>query len=124
MKDYLSKKFNIFIPDRNLKEKILDKYPIPSTECIKAPELDDYVLEIFSAQNASYGKSYDTNLNQIRGHIGTLMGPLSKIWLDLDDIQAGRASGEDLDPTEWLKIVEKTITCWAKPSQPPRTTGG
>ena len=65
MTDYLSKRFNVFIPDKNLKEKILDKYPMLSAECIKAPELDDYVPEIFSAKNASYGKSYDTNLHQI-----------------------------------------------------------
>ena len=28
MSDYLSKKFNVFIPDKCLKEKILDKYPL------------------------------------------------------------------------------------------------
>ena len=36
MSDYLSKKFNVFINDKCLKEEILDKYPMPSTECIKA----------------------------------------------------------------------------------------
>ena len=82
--DYLSKRFNVFIPDKNLKEKILDKYPMPSAECIKTPELDDYVPEIFSEKNASYGKSYDTNLHQMQNRIGTVMGPLSKMWLDLD----------------------------------------
>lgn len=110
MNKYLSKKFNNFIPDKTLKEKILDKYPLPSSSSIKAPDLDDYVPEIFSANNSSYGKSYDTNLHQIQGRIGTVMGPLSRIWLDLDNIRSGRESGENLDPTEWLKIVEKAIT--------------
>ena len=107
---YISKKFSHFIPDKVLHEKILDKYPLPSSASIKAPKLDDYVPEIFSATNARYGKSYDTNLHQIQGHIGAVMGPLSKIWLDLDNIQSGRESGDSLDPAEWLNVVEKAIT--------------
>ena len=99
-----------FIPDKVLHEKILDKYPLPSSTSIKAPKLDDYVPEIFSATNASYGKSYDTNLHQIQGRIGAVMGPLCKIWLDLENIQSGRESADSLDPAKWLNVVETAIT--------------
>ena len=37
------------------------------------------------------------------------MGPISRIWLDLDDIRAGRSSGENLDPSAWLTVIEKTL---------------
>ena len=110
MTSYISKKFSHFVPDKVLYEKILDKYPLPSSASIKASKLDDYVPEIFSATNASYGKSYDTNLHQIQGRIGAVMGPLSRIWHDLDNIQSGRESGDSLDPSEWLNVVEKAIT--------------
>ncbi|MCG7869238.1 MAG: hypothetical protein JAY74_23060 [Candidatus Thiodiazotropha taylori] len=38
------------------------------------------------------------------------MGPISKIWVDLDDIRAGRTTGENLDPFDWLNVIEKSIT--------------
>ena len=110
MTSFISKKFSHFVPDKVLHEKILDKYPLPSSASIKASKLDDYVPEIFSATNASYGKSYDTNLHQIQGRIGAVMGPLSRIWHDLDNIQSGRESVDNLDPSEWLNVVEKAIT--------------
>ena len=109
MNKYMSKKFNNFIPDKTLKEKILDKYLLPSSSAIKPPDLDDYVPEIFSANNSSYGKSHDINASDSRAH-REVMGPLSRIWLDLDNIRSGGESGENLDPIEWLKIVEKTNT--------------
>ena len=110
MNEYLLTKFNKFIPDKSLKEKILDKLPLPSASCIKAPALDDYVPDIFTATRSSYGKSYESNLQQIQERIGLVMGPLSRIWLDLDNIDSGRESGQNLDPSEWLDIIEKTIT--------------
>ena len=43
MKQYLEECFTEFIPDKVLKEKILDQYPPP--ELTKSMELDDYVAE-------------------------------------------------------------------------------
>ena len=83
-------KFSHFILDKVLHEKILNKYPLLSSTSIKAPKLDDYVPKIFSATNSSYGKSYDTNWHQIQGRIGAVKELLSRIWLDLDNIQSGR----------------------------------
>ena len=110
MSDYLTKKFSKFIPDKLLNEKIMEKYPMPSTSAVQTPELDNYVPEIFSATGSSYGKAFDSNLHQIQTRIGAVMGPISRIWLDLDDIRAGRSSGENLDPSAWLTVIEKSIT--------------
>ena len=110
MSAYLTKTFTSFIPDKLLRENILDKYPVPSTSAVQAPKLDNYVPEIFNTTKSSYGKSYDTNLHQIQSRIGAVMGPISKIWLDLHNIRMGRSTGEDLDSVDWLNVVEKSIT--------------
>ena len=93
MSAYLTKTFASFIPYKLLKENILDKYPVSSTSAVQAPKLDNYVPEIFNATQSSYGKSYDTNLHQIQSRIGAVMGPISKIWVDLDNITMGRSTG-------------------------------
>ena len=63
----------------------MDQYPAPSL--VKAIELDDYVPELFASLSSSFGKSYDQNLSQIQGRIGTVMGPLGKLWTDLENIR-------------------------------------
>lgn len=49
MSAYQTKKFSIFISDKLLNKKILEKYPVPSKSAVQAPKLDDYVPQIFSA---------------------------------------------------------------------------
>ena len=110
MSDYLTKKFSTFIPDKVLNEKIMGKFPIPSTSAVQTPDLDDYVPESFDATGSSYGKAFDSNLHQIQNRIGAVMGPISKLWVDLDEIRSGRSSGENLDPFEWLNVIEQSIT--------------
>ena len=112
MEKYLLKSFSKFTPDKVLNEKILDKYPLPSH--VKALKLDDYVQEIFSSSNSSYGKPYDQNLAQIQGRVGTVMVPLSRLWLDLENIRKaikrGTSSDTSLDIFDCLGLVEKSIT--------------
>ena len=105
---YLTKKFTRFVPEKVLNEKIMDKYPVPSVKSIMSPKLDVYVPEIFSASSSSYGKPYEQNLAQIQSRITTVLGPLSKLWLDLDGIRTGRSTDESLDIFDCLD--EKTIT--------------
>ena len=107
MKDYLMECFSKFTSDKILREKILDQYPAPSL--VKAMELDDYVPELFASLSSSFGKSYDQNLSQIQGRIGTVMGPLGKLWKDLENIRKG-VSTDSLDIYECLGAVEKSIT--------------
>ena len=112
MSAYLTKTFTSIIPDKLLKENILDKYPVPSTSAVQAPKLDNYVPEIFNTTKSSYGKSYDTNLHQIQSRIWAVMGPISKIWVDLDNIRMGRSTREDLDTVNWLNVnLTAQISC-------------
>ena len=45
------------------------KYPMLSAECIKAPELDDYVPKIFSANNASCSMANLMTLTSLRSRV-------------------------------------------------------
>ena len=112
MEKYLFKSFSKFTPDKVLNEKILDNYPLPSH--VKALKLDDYMPEIFSSLNSNYSKPYDKNLVQIQGRVGTVMGPLSRLWLDLENIRKaikkGTSSDTSLDIFDCLGLVEKSIT--------------
>ena len=52
-------------------------------------ELEYYIPELFAFLNWSFGKSYDEGLAQIQGRVGTVMGSLGKLWVDLENIRTG-----------------------------------
>ena len=95
-----------FTSDRILREKILDCYPAPYLT--QPMELDDYIPELFASLNWSFGKSYDEGLAQIQGRVGTVMGSLGKLWVDLENIRTGVAD-DFLDIYECLGAVERSI---------------
>ena len=106
---YVNKKFVKFIPDKVIQENILDTFPIPSNLPVKAPRINDYVGEIFSSSGKSYRKSYDSNFAQIQSRMGSILGPLSKLWSEPDTVEKS-GNDEDLDLFAMLDLVEKTIT--------------
>ncbi|MEW8547025.1 MAG: hypothetical protein AB2693_26215, partial [Candidatus Thiodiazotropha sp.] len=50
------------------------------------------------------------NLSQIQSRITTVLGPLSKMWLDFESIRTGKSTDESMDIFDCLDVVEKTIT--------------
>ena len=92
-----------------MQEKILDKYPVPKNVTVSAQKVDSYIPDIFATVKRSYGKPYDQNLVAIQSRVGSVMGPLSKLWTDLDKIRSGQ-SKEKLDLFNSLELVEKSIT--------------
>ncbi|XP_069128358.1 serine/threonine-protein kinase fray2-like [Argopecten irradians] len=109
MANYVMNKFTSFIPEKILMDKILDKYPVPKNISVGAHKVDSYVPEIFQSVNRSYGKAYDQNLSSIQTRVGSVMGPLSKLWVDIDGVRSGETD-KKLDLFSCLELVEKTIT--------------
>jgi len=110
MANYVGRKFSTFVSDKVLNEKILDDCPVPANVHVGSSKVDEYVPELFSEVKRSYGKPYDQNLQQIQGRIGMAMGPLSKLWLDLEKIAKGQSEEDSLNVFDCLSLVEKSIT--------------
>jgi len=110
MANYVGRKCSTFVSDKVLNEKILDDCPVPANVHVGSSKVDEYVPELFSEVKRSYGKPYDQNLQQIQGRIGMAMGPLSKLWLDLEKIAKGQSEEDSLNVFDCLSLVEKSIT--------------
>ena len=109
MKEYLNEKFKIFVKDKAIQESVLDLNPVPDAESLKTPKVDGYLDEIFETLGKSYGRESDGTLSKTQARINNVMGPLGKLWLNLENIRTGESSDE-LDLFGCLTLVEQSVT--------------
>ena len=109
MEAYLNDKFTHYVKDKAIQESVLDSNPPPEVKCLNTPKVDDYLGEIFESLNKSYGKESDSTLSKTQARISNVMGPLSKLWLNLEEVRTGKST-EELDLFECLRLVEQSVT--------------
>ena len=109
MEEYLSDKFTHYVKPKAIQDSVLDSNPLPEVNCLNTPKVDDYLGEIFESLNKSYGKDSDGTLSKTQARISNIMGPLGRLWLNLEEVRAGKSS-EELDLFECLRLVEQSVT--------------
>ena len=109
MEEYLSDKFTHYVKDKTIQDSVLDSNPLPEVNCLNTPKVDDYLGEIFESLNKSYGKESDGTLSKTQARISNVMGPLGRLWLNLEEVRTGK-SPEELDLFECLRLVEQSVT--------------
>ncbi|XP_015770157.1 PREDICTED: uncharacterized protein LOC107348613 [Acropora digitifera] len=77
--------------------------------CLNTPKVDDYLGEIFESLNKSFDKESDSTLSKTQARISNVMGPLGKLWLNLEEVRTGKST-EELDLFECLSLVEQSVT--------------
>ena len=106
---YVNEKFTISVKDKAIQESVLDSNPIPDAESLKIPKVDGYLNEIFDTLGKSYGRESDGTLSKTQARINNVMGPLGKLWLNLQNIRTDDST-EELDLFDCLKLVEQSVT--------------
>ena len=96
MHKYVNEKFTIYVKDKAIQESVLDSNPIPDAESLKIPKVDGYLNEIFDTLGKSYGRESDGTLSKTQARINNVMGPLGKLWLNLQNIRTDDST-EELD---------------------------
>ena len=89
MEAYLNDKFTHYVKDKAIQESVLDSNPLPEVKRLNTPKVDDYLGEIFEYLDKSYGKGSDSTLCKTQARISNVMGPLSKLWLNLQEVRTG-----------------------------------
>ena len=105
----MNEKFTIYVKDKAIQESVLDSNPIPDAESLKIPKVDGYLNEIFDTLGKSYGRESDGTLSKTQARINNVMGPLGKLWLNLEKIRTDDST-EELDLFDCLKLVEQSVT--------------
>ena len=111
MLGYVIEHFEKYIKETDVHETILDDNLVPEN-MVGPKAIDDCLKEMLPEAKKSRELEQDQSLEKIRQKILNIMGPLSKLWVGMDEIKcsgkSGRMSLEDLSTA-----IEQTVVLWA-----------
>ena len=103
MARYANSQFREYIPDKSIEETLLSGYPVPAN-IQKVKRLDDFLKTLISPSTSCM----DTVLEKTQGRIRQVMGPLSKLWKELEDITKNKEPVE-VPVDKFKTMVEQTV---------------
>lgn len=106
--EYVEKHFNTFYSSQVLKDTVLKKSPVPEGTVFKVPERDEYLQNLIESRGKSYEKGPDLGLEISQQRILYTMGPLSRLWMMLEDVRKGK-SESSLNLRRCLKLMEQAV---------------
>ena len=92
MASYTNDNSEKYIPEKDVKEAILIKTPRPENlDPVK--KLDDYLQEPLKQKKRPQDIAMDNTLEKVQNKVLDIMGPLSKLWLMVEQVNSGSGSG-------------------------------
>ena len=102
---YANKYFHEYVPEKDIQEKILDQDPVPSN-ITEHKKLDDFVK---SAVKSTSSIMNDQSLEKIQLKVGSVMGPLSKLWRVLEGVKTSPGDNVDVPVDLCVTLVHKCV---------------
>ena len=107
--EYANKNSEKFIPDKDVKEAILLKFPRPENiDPVK--KLDEFLLELLKQKKITVDIKIDDTFEKVQGKVTDIMGPLSKLWDMIENASSekdGNAPVVQMDTI--LELLEKNV---------------
>lgn len=105
---YAKKYFKLHLTEEKIRSCILEDAPIPGNEFLNPPEIDDYIEDLVADHKSmKFLKMHDSSLKFVQKRVAQCMGPVSRIWEELDKAHEGHTSTMDIEDV--VKLLEKTI---------------
>ena len=109
--EFFNKHATKFIESKVIKEAITDERPVPSN-IIKKTKLDEFVTTLLrtnpNVQEQNKIISRDVELGEIWDKVAATMGPLGKMWQNVENYKAGRGS-DDVPLEDLTDDLQKAI---------------
>ena len=110
MASYANDNSEKYIPEKYVKEAILIKTPRPENlDPVK--KLDDYLQELLKQKKRPQDIAIDNTLEKVQDKVLDIMGPQSKLWVMVEQVNPGSASGSSstVEMDTVLELLEKTV---------------
>ena len=74
-------------------------------------KLDDYLQELLKQKNRPQDITIDNTLEKVQDKVLEIMGPLSKLWVMVEQVNSGSASGSSstVEMDTVLELLEKPV---------------
>ena len=103
MADYANLSFKNHIPDKGINENILMENPVPSN-LQEVLALDDFVKTLLVSQTVI---TTDHQMEKFQEEILQVMGPLSRLWKRLEDVQNESSEAVEVPVDTFATLIEQ-----------------
>ena len=108
MEKYANKHMIKFINDKVITDTVLVDQPVPSN-LVKPLKMDEFFKDMLEERKMKSQLAWDQILEKLQHKTVNVYGPLSKVWLTLEDALASDVQQPVIDLEELAKLVEQTI---------------
>ena len=105
---FTTKYFSEYVGESAIKESILKSCPKPSTDVLKPLVLDSDIVDLLPGSSQTPIKHADGSFKRIQVRLLDTMGPLGKLWSELE--KAALHGNGKCDAKELLELAEKSVT--------------
>ena len=103
---YANTQFEKYIPEKSIHDAICEVHPVPNN-LNQFKRMDEFSRDLLKEKNKNNSLAIDEILGNIQKRTLSVMGPLSKMWLKLENAKKTDAPPLSLD--EILSLLEQTI---------------
>ena len=95
-----------YIPEKDVKEAILIKTPRPQN-LGPVKKLDNYLQGLLKQKRRPQDIAIDNTLENVQDKVLDIMGPLSKLWVMVEQVNSGSGSSSTVEMDTALELLEK-----------------
>ena len=103
---YANRQFEEYIPEKSIHDAICEVHPVPNN-LDQVKKMDEFLRDLLKEKNKNNSLADDEIQGKIQKRTLSVMGPLSKVWLKLENAKKSDAPPLSLDKI--LSLLEQTI---------------
>ena len=103
---YANTQFEKYIPEKSIHNAICEVHPM-TNNLNQVKKMDEFLRDLLKEKNKNNSLAINEILGKIQKRTLSVMGPLSKVWLKLENAKKSDAPPLSLD--EILSLLEQTI---------------
>ena len=108
MASYANDNSEKYIPEKDCKEATLIKTPRPENlDLLKS--LDGYMQELLKEKKRPQDIAIDNTLEKVQDKVLDIIGPLSKLWIMVEQVNSGSGSNSIVEMDTALELLEKKV---------------
>ncbi|KAK3089006.1 hypothetical protein FSP39_000093, partial [Pinctada imbricata] len=109
---YAQKYFNRHLTDEMIQSSILQSALIPANSFLTPPKVDEYIEDLVNDNKVMrFLRMHDASLKHVQKRIAQCMGPMAKVWHELDSINTDNPeqNQSSMDIFDVKELMEKCI---------------
>jgi len=106
--NYANDYCNSYVTEKELQESVLEASPVPAN-FTSVKKLDEFIREIMKEKRKNSEIAFEGVLEKAQQKAHSIMGPLSRVWVELEKAVNSKKNDVGIDAEGMLKMTHQTV---------------